>query len=165
MYSQTGIAELRYFSSPASPHLPFTHALDAPLFSSLRTSQRQLLRHPRLVRCQPTIWWSQEPLVCCNACAALFWMEYAETVGIMPKMPRNISPLTRRWLRWRGGPDRRLQLHKDWSHAMRSWSHAQQIGTGNFEDVVYVLARSKGQPRPSSMVAESYMVGLERPLP
>ena len=93
------------------------------------------------------MWWGREPLVRCNACAALFWMEDVETVGIMPKMPRDIGPLIRKWLRWRGDPEGRLQSLEAWSHAIRSWGHAQQIGRVNFDDVVYVLARSKGVSR------------------
>ena len=93
------------------------------------------------------MWWNQEPLVRCNACAALFWMDDVESVGVLPKMPRDIGPLALKWLRWRGDPEGRLQLHEDWSHAMTSWGHAQQIGRVSFDDVVYVLARSKGVRR------------------
>ena len=96
---------------------------------------------------QPTMWWRQEPLVRCNACAALFWREDAEWVGIMPEAPGAIGPLTRKWLRWRGDPKGQLQSYENWSHATRSWGHAQQIGRVVFDDVVFVLARSKGVSR------------------
>jgi len=93
---------------------------------------------------KPTMWWNQEPLVRCNTCAALFWMDDVEAVGVMPERPRDIGLLTRKWLQWRGDPEGQLQVHEEWSHAMTSWGRAQQIGRVNFDDVVYVLARSKG---------------------
>lgn len=92
----------------------------------------------------PTMWWRQEPLVRCDACAALFWMDDAESVGVMPDTPGTIGPLTRKWLRWRGDPDGRLQSEEDWSTAKTLWGNAQYIGSVGFDDVVYVLARSKG---------------------
>lgn len=95
----------------------------------------------------PTMWWRQEPLVRCNACAALFWMEDVETAGVVPETPRAIGPLTRKWLRWRGDPEGQLQSQEDWSEAKRLWGNAQHIGRVNFDDVAYVLARSKGVSR------------------
>jgi len=93
---------------------------------------------------KPTWTWRQEPLVRCNACAALFWLDDIGPVGIMPKMPPSIGRFTRAWLRWRGDPQRLLQDEEEWSRAMASWGAAQYIGSVNFDDVVYVLARSKG---------------------
>lgn len=95
----------------------------------------------------PTMWWRQEPLVRCHACAALFWMEDVETAGVMPETPRTIGSLTRKWLRWRGDPEGQLQGQEDWSEAMRLWGSAQYIGSVDFDDVAYVLARSKGVSR------------------
>lgn len=95
----------------------------------------------------PTMTWRQEPLVRCKACAALFWLDDIEPVGIMPQMPRPIGRLTRAWLRWRGDPGGLLQDEEEWSSAEASWGTAQYIGSVNFDDVVYVLARSKGVSR------------------
>lgn len=92
----------------------------------------------------PTMWWQQEPLVRCDACAALFWLDDVEAVGIMPERPAPIGRLTRAWLRWFGDPQGRIQEHEDWAETMGSWGNAQSIGKVNFDDVVYVLARSKG---------------------
>ncbi|WP_156923888.1 hypothetical protein [Massilia alkalitolerans] len=95
----------------------------------------------------PSMWWRQEPLVQCEACAALFWLDDIEPVGIMPDAARPIGRLTRAWLRWRGDPAGQLQAHEEWTKAMKSWGHAQHVGRVNFDDVVYVLSRSKGVGR------------------
>ena len=95
----------------------------------------------------PTMWWRQQPLVRCKACAALFWMDDAESVGVMPDTPATIGPLTRKWLHWRGDPEGRLQSEEDWSTAKTLWGNAHHIGSVNFDDVAYVLARSKGVSR------------------
>lgn len=92
----------------------------------------------------PTMLWRQEPLVRCDACAALFWLDDIEPVGIMPDAPRPIGRLTRGWLRWRGDPEGQLQAQEEWTETMKSWGQAQYIGRVNFDDVVYVLSRSKG---------------------
>lgn len=96
---------------------------------------------------KPIMWWRQEPLVRCNACAALFWRGDTESVGVMPEMPGAIGPLTRRWLRWRGDPDGRLEQQAEWTRAMKAWGKAQRISNVDFDDVVYVLARSRGVHR------------------
>lgn len=90
------------------------------------------------------MWWRQEPLVRCVACAALFWLEDIEPVGIMPQMPRPIGRVAQTWVRWRGDPEGRLQDHEDWAKALKSWGRAQYIGRADFDDVVHVLSRSKG---------------------
>lgn len=95
----------------------------------------------------PSMWWRQEPLVRCSACAALFWLEDIEPVGIMPKTARPIGRFTRAWLRWRGDPRGLLQDEEEWFRAIASWGKAQYIGSVNFDDVVYVLARSRGLSR------------------
>ena len=92
----------------------------------------------------PMMWWQQEPLVRCDACAALFWLDDVEAVGIMPEKPAAIGRLTRAWLRWVGDPQGRIQEHEYWAETMESWGSAQSIGKVDFDDVVYVLARSKG---------------------
>lgn len=92
----------------------------------------------------PTMWWRQEPLVRCAACAALFWLDDIEQVGVMPQMPRAIGRFTRAWLHWRRDPDGRLQDHQDWCGAMKAWGRAQYIGRADFADVMHVLSRSKG---------------------
>lgn len=51
----------------------------------------------------------------CKACAALFWLDDIEPVGIMPQMPRPIGRFTRVWLRWRGDPQGLLQEQEEWS--------------------------------------------------
>lgn len=93
------------------------------------------------------MWWRQEPLGRCEACAALFWLDDIEPVGVMPQMPRASGRFTRAWLRWRGDPGGQLQAEKDWSLAMKSWGYASYIGSVSFDDVAYVLARSKGMCR------------------
>lgn len=95
----------------------------------------------------PTASWIQEPLVRCKACAALFWLDDIEPVGIMPDAARPIGWLTRAWLRWRGDREGRLQAYEEWTEAMKAWGHAQYVGSVNFDDVVYVLSRSKGVSR------------------
>lgn len=59
-------------------------------------------------------------------------------------MPREIGRFTRAWLRWRGVPQGLLKDHEEWNEATRSWGRAQHVGRVNFDDVVYVLGRSKG---------------------
>ena len=93
------------------------------------------------------MWWRQEPLVRCSACAALFWLEDIEPVGIMPDALRPIGRFTRAWLRWRGDPQGLLQSEEEWGRAMASWGQAGYIGSVKFDDVMYVLARSKGISR------------------
>lgn len=94
------------------------------------------------------MWWHQEPLVRCSACAALFWLEDIEHIGIMPDAPRPIGRFTRAWLRWRGDPEGLLHSEEEWGQAMASWGHAGYIGSVKFDDVMHVLARSKGISRP-----------------
>ena len=91
--------------------------------------------------------WRQEPLVRCGACAALFWLDDIEPAGIMPERPRPIGQFTRAWLRWRGDPEGLLQNQQEWSEAISSWGRAQYVDRVNFDDVMYVLARSKGVSR------------------
>jgi len=86
-------------------------------------------------------------MVRCGACAALFWLDDAAPVGIMPDSPRPIGRFRRTWLLWRGDPQGLLQDHEEWSRAMASWGHAQYVDRASFDDVVYVLARSKGVSR------------------
>jgi len=93
------------------------------------------------------MWWRQEPLVRCSDCAALFWLEDIEPVGIMPDAPRPIGQFARAWLRWRGDPQGRLHSEEEWGWAMASWGQAGYIGSVKFDDVMYVLARSKGISR------------------
>lgn len=92
----------------------------------------------------PTMWWQQEPLVRCDACAALFWLDDVEAVGVMPERPAPVGWLTRAWLRWFGDPQGRMQKLEEWIETMKSWGSARYIGKVNFDDVVHVLARSKG---------------------
>lgn len=92
----------------------------------------------------PTAWWRQEPLVRCNACAALFWRGDCEPVGVMPDPLQPIGRFARAWLRWSGDPDGRLHAQVEWDDIMRNWGPALPIGSVNFDDVVYVLSRSVG---------------------
>ena len=69
--------------------------------------------------------WRQEPSVRCKACAALFWLDDIEPVGIMPKTARPIGRLTRAWLRWRGDPEGQLREEEEESQARASWGRAQ----------------------------------------
>lgn len=93
------------------------------------------------------MWWQQEPLVRCDACAALFWLDDNEPIGVMPETPRAIGRIARAWLRWRGDPEGLLRDEEEWSHAMATWGRGFYIGRVNFDDVVFVLARSKGVSR------------------
>lgn len=95
----------------------------------------------------PTALWRQEPLVRCDACAALFWLNDIESVGAMPEMPRSMGRLSRAWMRWRGDPEGRLRDEEEWLQAQALWGSALYIGKVNFDDVVYVLARSRGVSR------------------
>lgn len=96
----------------------------------------------------PNAFWHQPPLVRCSACAALFWLDDIETVGLMPEQPRRpIGWLTRVWLRWRGDPSGKLLDEVAWSDAMATWGRAQYIGDASFADVLYVLERSEGVAR------------------
>jgi hypothetical protein len=88
--------------------------------------------------------WRQEPLVRCKACAALFWLDDIETVEIMPQLPTPIGRFTRAWLSLRGDPQGLLRDEEEWSQAMASWVTAHHTGSVNSDDVMYVLARSKG---------------------
>lgn len=92
----------------------------------------------------PTMWWRQEPLVRCNACAALFWLDDIEPIGLMPDRPPPIGRLSRAWLRWRGDPDGRLQAQQEWASAMQAWGQARHLDRADFDDVAHVLSRSKG---------------------
>jgi hypothetical protein len=92
----------------------------------------------------PTASWGQDPLVRCNACAALFWLDDVEAVGIMPELSRPIGRLSRTWMGWRGDPQGQLRDEKERAHARELWGSAQYIGRASFEDVAYVLARSEG---------------------
>jgi len=91
--------------------------------------------------------WRQDPLVRCNACAALFWLDDVEPVGIMPQSPRPIGRLARAWMGWRGDLQGQLQEEKKYAKTLALWGSAQYIGRVGFDDVVYVLARSEGVSR------------------
>jgi len=65
----------------------------------------------------------------------------------MPERPKPIGRFTRAWLRWRGDPQELLQDEQEWSEAISSWGVAQYVDRVKFDDVVYVLARSKGVSR------------------
>lgn len=86
-------------------------------------------------------------MVRCRSCAAIFWLDDIEPVGIMPDKPRPIGRIARAWLHWRGDPQGLLQDEQEWNQATASWGQAHYIGSVNFEDVVYVLGRSKGISR------------------
>jgi len=90
--------------------------------------------------------WRQEPLVRCGACAALFWLDDIEPVGIMPEEPRAIGRLARACMGLRGDPQGQLR-EKEYSQTLVLWGSAQYIGRAGFEDVAYVLARSDGVSR------------------
>jgi hypothetical protein len=88
--------------------------------------------------------WRQKPLVRCEACAALFWLDNVEAAGNMPEPLMPIGRLRRTWLRWYGDLEGRLQEYEDWAGRMTSWERAQYAGSVDFDDVVHVLSRSKG---------------------
>jgi hypothetical protein len=50
-------------------------------------------------------------------------------------------------MRWRGDPQGQLRAEEEGSQALALWGSAQYIGSVNFDDVVYVLARSEGVNR------------------
>lgn len=96
----------------------------------------------------PTMWWRQEPLVRCEACAALFWFEDIEQVGVMPDEAIPLGRFRRAWLRWWGDPEGEIQAEEVRNHIMQTWGQAHYIGRVDFDDLVYVLSRSKGVSRP-----------------
>jgi hypothetical protein len=95
----------------------------------------------------PSMSWRQEPLVRCDTCAALFWLDDIEPVGIMPESPGPIGRVARAWMRWRRDPHGLLREEQEFSRALASWGNAQYIGRVGFDDVAYVLARSEGVSR------------------
>ena len=95
----------------------------------------------------PTMLWRQEPLVRCDACAALFWLDDIEPIGIMPEAPGPIGRLARAWMGWRGDPQGLLREAEEYAQTLALWGSAQYIGRVGFDDVVHVLARSEGVSR------------------
>jgi len=94
----------------------------------------------------PTAWWSvgQRPLVRCSSCAALFWIEDLQPLGVRSRRPRPIGMLERLWAEWRGDPDGRLHEERSWLQLPEGWNVAVSADTASFEDVVHVLANSDG---------------------
>lgn len=95
----------------------------------------------------PTAFWRQEPLVRCPSCLALFWLDDTEEIGVMPGYPPKMGRFQRAWLRWRGDPRGLLREQDDWDRAIASWGRAQYLDRVGFDDVVYVLGRSRGVSR------------------
>ncbi|MBA5686720.1 hypothetical protein [Rugamonas apoptosis] len=95
----------------------------------------------------PTAWWAQSPLVRCRACAAIFWREDTEVVGVLPSKPWPIGRLARLLARWRDDPHGRLREEQEWLQLPDGWKSAQSADSADFEDVAYVLARSEGLSR------------------
>jgi len=62
----------------------------------------------------------------------------------MPDAPQPIGRFMRAWLRWRGDPQGLLHSEEEWGRAMACWGQAGYIGSVQFDDVMYVIARSKG---------------------
>lgn len=91
--------------------------------------------------------WRQEPLVRCMACAALFWLDEIAPAGVLPERPISIGRLARAWMFWRGDRHGQLRDAEEWSQVPAGWKGAHYIGSVNFDDVVHVLARSKGVSR------------------
>jgi hypothetical protein len=77
----------------------------------------------------------------------LFWIADVEPVGIMPAKPERIGWFARAWLGWGRDPNGKLQAEAEWNDAMQSWGQAQSIGSVGFDDMVYVLSRSKDVSR------------------
>ena len=96
---------------------------------------------------KPTMFWRQEPLVRCDACAALFWLDDIDDVGILPANPKAMGRLERLWSYFRGDRQGRLREHEDWASLPGAWKSATYIGRANFDDVAYVLARSESVTR------------------
>jgi len=46
-------------------------------------------------------------------------------------------------MRWRGDPKGLLHNEAEWNQAQESWGSAQDSGSVNFDDVVYVLSQSE----------------------
>lgn len=91
----------------------------------------------------PTMYWHREPLARCMACAALFWLDEIEAVGILPEKPYPIGRLSRAWMRWRGDPQQLLSEEQEWLRTPDGWKRATTIGSVGFDDVVHVLSRSR----------------------
>jgi hypothetical protein len=127
------------FQSPAVHSCPGCNAF----FLRRRVSTINFLDAQDWSDGMPTVWWKQEPLVRCGACAALFWLDDTKCIGIMPERPRPIGRLARAWMRWCGDPQGRLRHEDEWLQARALWGDALYIDSVNFNDVVYVLARSE----------------------
>jgi len=95
----------------------------------------------------PTAWWRREPLVRCSVCAALFWMDDIEPIATWPECPEPMGRLARTVARWRGDPHGRLQKEREYVEIIAGWKHPRYIGHADFDDVVYVLSRSRGLSR------------------
>lgn len=94
----------------------------------------------------PTAWWSVrlQPLVRCRFCAAIFWINDLQPVGVRHRRPRPMGRLERWWAERRGDPRGRLSEEQRWLHIPEGWEAAQEVDTASFEDVAYVLANSAG---------------------
>lgn len=92
----------------------------------------------------PTDWWATDlqPLVRCKACAAIFWIDDLQPLGIVPRRPRPIGRLERLWTTWRGDPDGRIREEQEWLNMPVGWEAAERVDTASFEDVVHVLSNS-----------------------
>lgn len=94
----------------------------------------------------PTAWWevSRRPLVRCSSCAALFWIDDLQSLGVRQRRPRPLGRFERWWAERRGDPHGRLSEEQRWSPIPDGWETAETAGTASFEDVAYVLANSAG---------------------
>lgn len=92
----------------------------------------------------PSAWWAQSPLMRCRACAAIFWREDTEVVGVLDPAPRPIGRLERLLARWRGDPNGRLRAEQEWLQIPADWKAARSADRADFEDVAYVLAKAEG---------------------
>ncbi|WP_395402154.1 hypothetical protein ACHMW6_28930 [Pseudoduganella sp. UC29_106] len=97
----------------------------------------------------PTGWWDSAlaPLVRCSACAALFWIQDLERLGVLDYPPRQFGGLERLIARWRGDPDGRLREEAEWLQIPLGWKTAREAGISSIEDISFVLAHSEGQSR------------------
>ncbi len=95
----------------------------------------------------PTAWWAQSPLARCRTCAAIFWQEDVEPVGVLPSKPWPIGRLERLLARWRDDPKGRLREEQEWLQIPAGWKAAKSADSVDFEDVVHVLANSEGLSR------------------
>ena len=95
----------------------------------------------------PTAWWAQKPLVRCGTCAALFWLDDIEPLGVLPETPDSIGRFARLFALLRGDSNGYLRAEQKWRDIPSGWKTAQYTEAVVFDDVAHVLNESDGLHR------------------